>query len=211
MASDFKWDERQLTAAKLIAADEKTQPEIAAECGVSDRTLRNWLKNAIFRAEIARLSQTMVGVAEEIRGRMERAAGHCQITRDQIVGRLVEIANASLEDFVDDDGDLDMKKVRRSQKGHLIKEINVVRRTSKDGASRITKGFKIESPLAAFDLLSEVLGLKKQAARNPVEIAREVYRSMRADTKYADIPDEELAGYTAKRFKLPVQEVLSEQ
>lgn len=203
MTTEFKWTEQRLGAARLLASGDKKQPDICAEVGASVRTLRNWLGNATFREEVARLSASYSGVAESIRMRMERAADHHIVTREQIIGRLVEIANASLGDFVDSDGELDLIKARNSKKDHLLKEISVVKRTSKDGASRITKSFKIESPLTALDLLTEILGLKKQAMKNPVDSARESYEIMRRKQDYADVPDQALARLAQEAHGLP--------
>lgn len=38
----WKWDERRNLAAVLLAADEKTDEQIAAECKVSRQTIANW-------------------------------------------------------------------------------------------------------------------------------------------------------------------------
>lgn len=210
MTAEFKWDEQRLAAARLLAVGDKTQAEIAKTIGIAERTVRNWLAHEEFRDEVARQEASYTGVSEDIRKRCERAQQHT-ITRQQIIGRLVEIANASLGDFMDSNGELDIVKARNSKKDHLIKEINVVKRTSKDGSSRITKSFKIESPTAALDLLAEITGIKKERAKNPVDAARETFLIMRQDERYKDIPNEELAKFPAQRFSVSVAEILEGQ
>lgn len=211
MATKFDWTEQRLLAARLLAEDEQTQASIAAAVGISARQIRNWMQEEAFRDEIDRLRASYSGISEKIRKRLERAAGHAVITRQQIIGRLVEIATASPADFCDDEGNLDIAKARKSGKEHLLKEITTVKRTSRDGSSRVTRGFKIESPLAALDLLTEILGHKKQPGKNPVDAAKETYLIMRQDERYKDVPDEELAGFPAQRFRVSVAEILEGQ
>ena len=55
------WNEQRGSAA-LALAEGKSQAEVAALAGVTDRTIRNWLDDDRFIAEIDRLS-LMVGVA----------------------------------------------------------------------------------------------------------------------------------------------------
>lgn len=210
MTTKFEWTQQRLEVARLMAVGEKTQQAIADEIGIAERTLRNWMMVEEFRDEIARQRASYAGVAEEIRKRCERAQQHT-ITRQQIVGRLVEIANASLGDFVDCHGELDMVKARNSKKDHLLKKIRVIKRTSRDGSSRITKEFEIESPLAALDLLAEITGIKKERQKNPIDAARETYTIMRQDEKYKDLPNEELAKWPAQRFNVSVAEILEGQ
>lgn len=209
MSAEFKWDEQRMSAARLLAVGDKTQLQIATEVGIAERTLRNWLANEIFREEIARHQASYAGVAEDIRKRLERASQHT-ITRQQIIGRLVEIANASLGDFVNADGELDMVKARNSKKDHLIKEINVVKRTSKDGASRITRTFKIESPIAALDLLAEITGIKREPQKNPLDLARQHYRVQRQKEIYRDMADVDLAHYSAAIYDVSIADILAE-
>lgn len=210
MTTKFEWTEQRLNAARMMALGEKTQQAIADNLGIAERTLRNWIAIEVFRDEISRLQATYEGVAEEIRKRCERAQQHT-ITRAQIVGRLVEIANASLGDFVDSHGELDMVKARNSKKDHLLKKIRVIKRTSRDGSSRITKEFEIESPLAALDLLAEITGIKKERQKNPIDSARETFQIMRQSERYKDVPDEELAKFPAERFNVSVNEILEGQ
>lgn len=61
MISAFEWTEERSQAAVALA-EGKTQSEVSEEVGVTDRTLRNWLSDSIFAAEVDRLS-LMVGIA----------------------------------------------------------------------------------------------------------------------------------------------------
>jgi predicted transcriptional regulator len=61
MISVFEWTEERQRAAMLLA-DGSTQQEVAAETGVTDRTIRNWLNDERFAAEVDRLS-LMIGTA----------------------------------------------------------------------------------------------------------------------------------------------------
>ncbi len=61
MASDFQWTPKK-NAAAVALAEGKTQLVVADEVGVTDRTIRNWLAEGEFSAEVDRLS-LMVGIA----------------------------------------------------------------------------------------------------------------------------------------------------
>lgn len=61
MISAFEWNEERSKAAVALA-EGKTQQEVAAEVGITDRTIRNWLAEPVFAAEVDRLS-LMVGVS----------------------------------------------------------------------------------------------------------------------------------------------------
>lgn len=59
--SGFPWNTKT-TAAAIALANGMTQKEAAAEADISDRTLRRWLTEPEFSAEVDRLS-LMVGIA----------------------------------------------------------------------------------------------------------------------------------------------------
>lgn len=59
--SAFEWNE-QRSAVALMLAEGRTQAETAAECACTDRTIRNWLQEPEFAAEVDRLS-LMIGIA----------------------------------------------------------------------------------------------------------------------------------------------------
>lgn len=61
MASGFKWTESR-TQAAILLADGRSQVDVASEVGVADRTIRMWLQDAEFAAEVDRLS-LMTGIS----------------------------------------------------------------------------------------------------------------------------------------------------
>ncbi len=61
MASGFIWTDKK-TQAAIMLADGRTQVETSAEVGVTDRTLRTWLADVEFSAEVDRLT-LMMGIA----------------------------------------------------------------------------------------------------------------------------------------------------
>jgi transposase-like protein len=61
MASGFKWTENKSQAAILLA-DGHTQVDVAKEIGVADRTVRSWMADEEFSAEVDRLT-LMMGIA----------------------------------------------------------------------------------------------------------------------------------------------------
>jgi hypothetical protein len=82
--SGFEWTSTREKAAVALAAGH-TQPEVADIAGVADRTIRRWLDNPEFSAEVDRLS-IMLGIA---------AKGH-----------RLRIANRVIRQFVKDNTDV---------------------------------------------------------------------------------------------------------
>jgi transcriptional regulator with XRE-family HTH domain len=60
-ASGFRWNE-QTSAAAISLSEGKTREEVAAEIGVSDRTIYRWLADIDFAIEVDRLS-VMTGIS----------------------------------------------------------------------------------------------------------------------------------------------------
>jgi hypothetical protein len=84
MISAFEWTEERNKAAVMLA-EGHTQDSVAAECGVSDRTIRNWLSDEVFAAEVDRLS-LMIGVAS----RAERLRLANRVIRQKVSGSTIE-------------------------------------------------------------------------------------------------------------------------
>lgn len=57
----FEWTKERSQAA-IMLAEGRTQLDVAAELEITDRTIRNWLAEPVFAAEVDRLS-LMVGIA----------------------------------------------------------------------------------------------------------------------------------------------------
>lgn len=62
-------------------------------------------------------------IAEAIRRRLSEAA----MTADEVLARLAEQARGSMEDFLDDDGKIDLKRARERGKLHLLKSRSVTK------------------------------------------------------------------------------------
>lgn len=146
-----------------------------------------------------------------IKKRLDRASRMAQVDREALIGMLMEIASASLGDIQNESHEIDWATAKKKGKDHLVKEISVTERHSKDGSSRSTTTYKMYSRHDAIDLLTDILGLKKQPAKNPLDTAREVFKQMRTDEKYSDMSDAELARYPALRFKVPIEDLLMEK
>ena len=148
-------------------------------------------------------------VAAMVEKRLQRAAKAANITREQAIGMVAEMGTSSLFDVLDATGESDLKAARAKGVDHLIKEFQVVERTSKDGSKRRTVTYKVNDRLSAIDLLAELRGWKKEPAKNPLTAAQESYAVMRAKPDYADIPDQELAKLQAEIFGVSIAEILS--
>lgn len=202
----FEWSEQKRAVVRSLADGNATQDAIAARHGCSARVIRKWLQEPNFKAEVERLAIEMTGIAIQIQERMRAATRHAVITRDQVLGRLCEIANASLGDFMDDNDHLDWRKARKAKKDHLITEVTV--RRSKDGASRTT--YKIERPTVALDLIAEIMGLKKQPGKNPVDAAREAWELAKGDDAFIGIDPDKLAEIYAQQFGVSKGDLVQE-
>ncbi len=84
MISAFEWNEERNRAAVALA-EGRTQQDIAAELGITDRTIRNWLDCQEFAEEVDRLS-LMIGVAN----RAERLRLANRVIRQKTVGNEIE-------------------------------------------------------------------------------------------------------------------------
>lgn len=77
------WDKAHTIGACALA-EGMTQEETAAEVGVTSRTIRNWLQNIEFAAEVDRLS-LMLGIA----GRAERLRIAKRVIRQKATGSTI--------------------------------------------------------------------------------------------------------------------------
>lgn len=91
MISAFEWTSQRSKAA-VILAEGGTQDEAAAEAEVTDRTIRNWLDDPVFSAEVDRLS-LMVGVAS----RAERLRLAKRVVKQKIRNGVAETDKDLLE------------------------------------------------------------------------------------------------------------------
>jgi transcriptional regulator with XRE-family HTH domain len=87
--SDLKWTRRRSDAAVLLSKG-YTQAEVASSLGITDRTIRRWLDNIEFSAEVDRLS-----VMVDLANRAERVR-----LAQRIVRRMGEQTNRDLLDWL---------------------------------------------------------------------------------------------------------------
>lgn len=91
MVAAFEWNEDKTNAA-IGLAEGKTQKQITEEFGVPERTIRYWLANPEFAAEVDRLS-LMVGIAS----RAERLRIAMRVAREKVKGDKIETDKDLLE------------------------------------------------------------------------------------------------------------------
>lgn len=155
----------------------------------------------------SKLLQNPTIVANVTRRRLE-AAKSAGVTRDMLVGLLMQIATASLADFKNAEGNLDWELAKERGIDHLIHAEDITERHSAIGSYRVTRKFKLPDKVRAMDLIAEITGMKKQPGKNPLDSARDNFLIMRAKAEYADLSDEELAKYPAQNHKVTVAEIL---
>lgn len=76
--SAFRWNPRRSKAAMRLALGE-TQASVAAKIGVDERTVRRWLADAAFAAEVDRLS-----LMSDIAGRAKRVRIAKRVARQRV-------------------------------------------------------------------------------------------------------------------------------
>lgn len=87
----FEWTEQRSLAA-IGLAEGKTQKQVAQEVGAGERTIRDWLANPDFAAEVDRLS-LMVSVSS----RAERLRIAMRVVRDKVSGEKIDTEKDLLE------------------------------------------------------------------------------------------------------------------
>jgi hypothetical protein len=147
-------------------------------------------------------------VQEQVKLRQMACRQLAGVTREDIIGNLLSIIYGSLRDITGADGYIDWETAEARGISHLVQEVEITDRHSKDGSSRRTTKYKLPSKLQAMDLLTEMTGWKRERQKNPIESARENFLIMRAKAEYADLSDEELAKYPAQNHKVSVAEIL---
>ena len=106
--------------------------EAARQAGYSDKTARQQGQRLL----------TNVDIAAAIRqGLAERA-----MAADEVLARLAEQARGTMDDFLDDDGDIDLARGRERGKLHLVKS----RSTTKEG-----ERIELYSAQAALEILAK--------------------------------------------------------
>lgn len=89
-----------------------------------------------------------------------------QIHTDVIVGGLAEITTASLGDVLDENGDFSLQKARENGVDHLIKKMEKIVRTDKEGVTTVTYKFEMYSRLEAMNQLRDTFGMKQEPRPN---------------------------------------------
>ncbi len=84
-----------------------------------------------------------------------------------IMNALAEIAMTSIADFVNDAGNVDLVAIRDAGLGHLIKDIRITERTSKDGVTTRQVNVTGYSRLEALKALTKILGMNIEPSKNP--------------------------------------------
>ena len=119
--------------------------EAARRAGYSERTAQEQgsrlLSNVIVRTAIeARISELRAGA-------------------DEVLLRLADHARGTIEDFIDDDGEINIGAARERRKLHLVKKIKQTARTDKDGQRFVTLELELHDAQAATVQLVRALGV----------------------------------------------------
>lgn len=144
-------------------------------------------------------------IQASIQKRLETACSHANITRQEILGMVAEVARHSISDIplptFKEDGTLDWSAAEKAGVAHLIKEVEITERHSKAGTRR-TARFKAMPRDWALSELKEIFGMHKQAAPNPIDSAKEMLAILRNDARYADLDDMTLRELVGARLNV---------
>lgn len=158
----------------MVDPQTKSQTEAAKKAGYAKNRLRQTAHETVTKSYIQ----------EAIKNRKAKLAQLAEVTEKEVMGATVEIAFASIEDALDDDGNLDFAKAKENGSVSLIKKIT--RNPTKYGETVSVEFYPKD---AAQTRLGEYLGMKTQDKKNPQDIeaiARAVLGAIK-DGEVADI------------------------
>lgn len=136
----------------------------------------------------------------KIQSLLEQRKAHFRSIADvealDIIGAQAEIAFASIEDALDDQGILDFVKAKQNGSAKLIKKIS--RSQTQYGESIAVEFY---SRTDALGQLTDILGLKQQPKANEADIELDRLRSiMMAWAKESDTPIEQIYQFVRERY-----------
>lgn len=146
-----------------------------------------------------------------LKHRLAMFADLAHIRKCEIAGMLANIASSSLMDVLNENGELDWNLARERGNDHLVKEVAVTERHSKDGSSRVTTTYKMDDRIRAADLLSDLMGWKREAAKNPIDSAKEMLGILRDDPKFADMDQVMLRAMVARRLNVAEADLVEDR
>lgn len=111
----------------------------------------------------------------KIQKQIEARIADSKVTADEVIGTLANHMRADITDLLEESGAVDINVIRERKLGHLIKKVRVKRYVERKGedseAVEVTE-FELHSQQAAAVQLCKVLGLEKEPAANPRDLAR---------------------------------------
>lgn len=147
-----------------------------------------------------------LGIQERIEARIAEA----KVQTNEVIGTLASHMRADLADVLPEDEIL--QKAKEAGVSHLIKKLKVTRRTIpvKDGEpiEQVTHEFEMYSAQEAAKSLCNVLGLNKEAAKNPFDAAKAAYERIVRETGLAP---ERARQIVAQQFKIRESELISQE
>lgn len=94
-----------------------------------------------------------------VRAAIEARIGELKATADEVLLRLADHARGTVEDFIDDAGEVDINAARERRKLHLVKKLKQTTRFDKDGGRTVTIEAELYDAQAATVQLGRALGL----------------------------------------------------
>lgn len=151
----------------------KPEHKMAADFYLSGHTKKAALLKAGYAESVARKPFEVFGrddVAEYIMAARDELAKRTMVTKERLVAKLWEIANAQIGDYVEDDGSLSIEALGPSERTALQN----VKVTESRGGKKYSKTKRVvevknESKIAAMQLISKIMGFEDNSVKVSVE------------------------------------------
>lgn len=186
---------------KLTAKEEKFVEAIALGKGTTEAALEAGYSPKC-PAEIGAENLTKPRIQTALEKRKAYYRSLADVKGKDIIGAYQEMAFASIEDALDDNGNLDFAKAKKNGSAKLIKKIS--RQQTKYGE---TVAVEFYSRTDALNQLTDVLGIKKQPGLNPNDA--DVIATVLSKLKSSGYDDEKIAAFTKANFPELATEVVS--
>lgn len=140
----------------------KSQAEAARKAGYSPKRAKQTASENVTKSYLL----------ERIEQRKKEAEQFAKITRSAVLGATAQIAFASIDDALDENGNFDIDKARASGAVHRIKKLRTKTLHKPLGEKEVIVEVEFYANDAALAKLGNYLGMEKQADVNPDALER---------------------------------------
>jgi phage terminase small subunit len=172
LADELGLTEFQRRFCEALASDpDRNQTQAALKAGAAPKSAHVQATRTIRLAKAQTYMAALTKTATEL---SERKTGRRVMGLAEALGRMTELAESDMTDFVDEvDGELkpSIKKAIDAGKGHLVQEFQLEEGADKDGLARTKTRFKLYDKKDALDKIIRHHGGYKDAEKPPEDRA----------------------------------------